>query len=156
MTNSTFSANNSVGFFIPKAVFAECDRIGNVKTHRLILQAVADDWLILRQVTESFVVDRMLSNLDRGEAEAIALAAEIGADILLIDELEGRSVARELGLTVRGVLGVLLRAKKTGRITAIKPEMTKPGSEFARIMPGTSRTPKFKGRRHRFSSHSAT
>jgi predicted nucleic acid-binding protein len=51
------------------------------------------------------------SDLDTGEAEAIALAAEILPDALLIDENEGRNVARQAGLLVRGVLGVLIRAK---------------------------------------------
>lgn len=42
---------------------------------------------------------------------------------LLIDEKEGRAMARHLGLRVTGVLGVLLRAKRIGRIDAIKPEI---------------------------------
>ncbi len=40
---------------------------------------------------------------------------------LLIDERDGRRIAREAGLTVRGILGILLRARKTGRLSAIKP-----------------------------------
>ena len=40
-----------------------------------------------------------------------------------MDEREGRSLARQLGLAVTGVLGVLLRAKKNGQIKAVKPEI---------------------------------
>jgi predicted nucleic acid-binding protein len=63
------------------------------------------------------------NDLDQGEAEAIALATEIQADVLLIDEDEGRSVARQAGLVVRGVLGVLLRAKAMGEIASVKAEI---------------------------------
>ena len=42
---------------------------------------------------------------------------------MLIDERDGRILARDLGLPVTGVLGILLRAKTTGRIQAIKPEI---------------------------------
>ncbi len=61
--------------------------------------------------------------LHLGEAEAIALASERQAGILLIDEQEGRRVATEIGLKVTGVLGALLRAKELGQINAIRPEI---------------------------------
>ncbi len=61
--------------------------------------------------------------LHLGEAEAIALALEMKAEYLLIDEREGRTLARQLGLRITGVLGVLLRAKRRGQIEAIKPEI---------------------------------
>jgi predicted nucleic acid-binding protein len=61
--------------------------------------------------------------LHHGEAEAIALALEMKADWLLIDEREGRAMARQLGMRVTGVLGVSLRGKKMGHLEAIKPEI---------------------------------
>lgn len=48
--------------------------------------------------------------LDRGEREAIALALEVGADRVLIDEKLGRKAARERGLRVAGTLGLLVDA----------------------------------------------
>jgi len=42
---------------------------------------------------------------------------------VLIDESEGREVARQARLSVTGVLGVLLRAKRAGQISAIRPEI---------------------------------
>lgn len=56
-----------------------------------------------------------------GEAEAIALAVELAADVLLIDERRARKAALGLGLPVTGVLGVLLEAKSRGAIPAVKP-----------------------------------
>ena len=53
--------------------------------------------------------------LDRGEQESIALAASTNA-LLLIDEEDGRKVARHAGVTVRGTLDVLIEAYKRGLI----------------------------------------
>lgn len=71
--------------------------------------------------TNARLVSRLGSGLDPGEAEAIALAVEVDADILLIDELKGRAVAKSLGLSTKGVLGILLAAKLAGRVPAIGP-----------------------------------
>lgn len=59
--------------------------------------------------------------MDIGEAEAITLASETGADLLLIDELLGRSVADRLGIVYTGTLGTLTLAKKKRIIPEIKP-----------------------------------
>jgi hypothetical protein len=59
--------------------------------------------------------------LDAGEAEAIALALELHANDILIDERRGRLEARRQGLRVTGVLGVLLQAKRAGFVPAVKP-----------------------------------
>jgi predicted nucleic acid-binding protein len=55
--------------------------------------------------------------LDRGERDSIALALEQEA-LLLIDEERGREVAVQLGLVVRGTLGVLIQAYRSGLIAA--------------------------------------
>ncbi len=58
--------------------------------------------------------------LQTGEAQAIALAAQINAP-LLIDERAGRSIARRHGLRVTGVVGLLVASRKHGLIPAIAP-----------------------------------
>jgi uncharacterized protein len=60
-------------------------------------------------------------HLDAGESEALALALEIKADLVLIDERAGRSAAERAGLTPLGLLGVLIRAKARGSIPAVAP-----------------------------------
>lgn len=62
-------------------------------------------------------------HLHPGEAEAIALAIDLQANLALIDEQEERQYAAQAGISVSGVLGVLLRAKSNGTIQAIRPEI---------------------------------
>jgi uncharacterized protein len=59
--------------------------------------------------------------LDPGEAEAIACALEGSATLLLIDERRGRRVAQQLGISVIGLVGVLLLAKRRGLVAQIRP-----------------------------------
>lgn len=59
--------------------------------------------------------------LDPGEAASIALATEFKECLLIIDEIKGRKVARELGIAISGSLGVLVIAKNKGIINSIKP-----------------------------------
>lgn len=63
------------------------------------------------------------SDLDAGETQAIALAIELHADLLLMDERKGTVAARQLGLLTIGVLGVLLEAKRRGMIDSVMPRV---------------------------------
>ena len=59
--------------------------------------------------------------IDDGEAEVFALAVEHDARLVLLDEKKGRRRAKEIGLTVKGIVGILLEAKEEGLIEGIKP-----------------------------------
>lgn len=72
-------------------------------------------------VTNTDAVKLLKTELHPGEAEAIMLCQEIGADRLLIDEHRGREVAKRHGLKIIGVIGVLVAAKNGGFISAISP-----------------------------------
>jgi uncharacterized protein len=65
-------------------------------------------------------VAQYATSLDIGEAEAITLATELGA-LLLIDEIDGRAAAATAGIPFVGVLGVLARAKREGFVNEVRP-----------------------------------
>ena len=58
--------------------------------------------------------------MDKGEAEAIVLASEIGADFIILDETLGRFHAKHTGLKVTDTLGILLKAKQLGFVSELK------------------------------------
>jgi predicted nucleic acid-binding protein len=62
--------------------------------------------------------------MDEGEAEAIALAMELGDVLLILDDKKARRVAQQIGLKVIGTVGMLLRAQRDGVIAEIKPLLT--------------------------------
>ena len=64
---------------------------------------------------------RSAIGLDPGEMAALALAVEIHADAVLLDERRGREVAGQLGLRTIGILGLLLQAKSGGLLPAVRP-----------------------------------
>lgn len=100
---------------IPTAVAAELQRGGQDDPR--IDEPLALAWIEVQQPTNQGLVASLQTdrNLDRGEAEAIALALELNADELLIDERLGRREANRLGLAITGLLGVLLVAKRQGQ-----------------------------------------
>jgi predicted nucleic acid-binding protein len=63
-------------------------------------------WIKPRPREDQSLGRLLRASLDAGEAEAIALALELSADLILLDEKDGRSVAARAGLRVTGVLGV--------------------------------------------------
>ena len=67
-------------------------------------------WVDIRWTTGVHIHDASLERLDAGEEDAISLAIEIHADLLLMDDEEGVIAARAKGLEVTGTLGVLSRA----------------------------------------------
>jgi predicted nucleic acid-binding protein len=79
------------------------------------------DWIQTLTVSDRTLVEALSNELDIGEAEAIALAVEIQADQVLIDERRGRLIATRLNLQYTGILGILVEAKSQGLIAEVKP-----------------------------------
>ncbi len=102
---------------IPEAVRAEI-----VSTDQTGAQEVATlDWIGIRPIEPDVTLKLLLREVDRGEAEAIVLALQSKADLLLIDERKARSVATYLDLNVAGLLDVLQAAKQQQLIPNVKP-----------------------------------
>lgn len=95
-------------------------------------QIVADEfggylpsWVRIQNPEEKSSQLILEATLDPGEASAIALALEMENCLLIIDESKGRKLARHLGLTITGTLGVLVQAKRNGYLSALKPLLDK-------------------------------
>jgi predicted nucleic acid-binding protein len=104
---------------IPEAVFQELTDPSFPVAGATEVQTF--DWIQTLTVSDRTLVEAMSNELDIGEAEAIALAVEIKADQVLIDERRGRLVATRLNLRCIGILGILVEAKSQGLIAEVKP-----------------------------------
>ena len=101
---------------VPESVFAE---LYELPRQRVALDS--ESWIHIQLVTQPELVGALQAELDAGEAEAIALAVELKADYLLIDERKGRAKAESLGLRIVGLLGILVQAKRSGHIPMVEP-----------------------------------
>ena len=104
---------------IPDAVWNELSSLSSQHPEVADVHTLA--WLERQPVTMRAVADALVVELDLGGAEAIALAVEKHANLLLIDERLGRQVAVRMGLTCIGLLGMLLEAKRTGFLSEVQP-----------------------------------
>lgn len=74
-------------------------------------------------MSDSRLVSLLKLQLDEGESEAITLAIQERAEVVLLDDSLARLVARRLGLQVTGVVGVLIRAKREAKIISLRQEL---------------------------------
>lgn len=102
---------------IPEAVYRE---LIAAKSFDITLQHTPD-WVTVKSIKNILLYQKLLTDLDEGEAQAIALALELSADVLLIDERRGRLKALSLGIQVTGVVCIWLTAKDLQLIPAVKP-----------------------------------
>ncbi len=107
------------GLLIPKAVWQEVVVEGAGQPGAEEVRRAS--WIETYDVANEHLVRALRQNLDAGEAEAVALALEMGVDLLLMDERLGRETARHLGVRRVGLIGVLIMAKRSGLIDAVKP-----------------------------------
>jgi len=100
---------------IPPSVL---DELGHAGAPKIVGEWLLDlpRWIEVRRTAAP--PDAALADLDPGEREAIQLAQEQRADLLLIDERLGRLVAKRRGLATTGTLGVLLAAAQKGLLDA--------------------------------------
>lgn len=101
---------------IPEGVYYE---LSEYEYHGRILEE--KDWIVVRKVIDRKEVETLLDYLDLGECEAIVLAKESSADLLIMDERKGRNIAKEQGLEIIGLLGVLVKGRRRGYFEKLKP-----------------------------------
>lgn len=108
---------------VPEAVYRESVvEGGNRKDAVKISEA---EWIKVQKIKDDKLKRALMIDLDEGEAEAIVLALEEHADLIILDDYEGRIVARTLGLKVTGTIGILIKAKREGMIQSLKNEIDK-------------------------------
>lgn len=92
---------------IPQAVYSE---LSDPEAPSLVRTWIATppDWLKIQSVNQ--IADPIVDLLDPGEREAILLAQELNADLLLLDDMKARRTAIDRGLIIAGILGILDQA----------------------------------------------
>ena len=76
-------------------------------------------------IKDEILKKSLMFQLDEGESETIVLALEKKVELVLIDDYDGKELARAMGLNVTGTIGILLRAKFKGKIGSLKEELDK-------------------------------
>lgn len=104
---------------IPEAVYREVVRAGSSRPGTT--EVAQAGWLVRHPVLDRSAVGRLRARVGQGEAEAIVLARELGADLLILDDQTARRIAEAEGQRVVGLLGLLLQAKALGMFPMLKP-----------------------------------
>ena len=112
---------------IPPAVVSELEQ---PRSRLMPIHLGEFPFLRVQSPRDRSVVEGLLASLGPGESEAIALALEVRANAVLLDESADRAAAIQHGLLPVGALGVLLRAKQQGLIGPLKPLLNRLESEL--------------------------
>jgi predicted nucleic acid-binding protein len=88
--------------------------------HEVFRDTAPPSWIRVAHLTGALEAAAS-PTLGLGEREAIALALEIDAALIILDDLPARRLAASRGLSVIGTAGLLLAAKRAGAIPAVLP-----------------------------------
>ncbi len=100
-----------------------CGRRKRFKGCRALIEKA--DWIKVVGIKDEILKKSLMFQLDEGESETIVLALEKKVELVLIDDYDGKELARAMGLNVTGTIGILLRAKFKGKIGSLKEELDK-------------------------------
>jgi predicted nucleic acid-binding protein len=82
-------------------------------------------WIIIQSVKDKKYQEFLETQVDLGEASAIALAKELDDVLLLLDDLKARKLATRLNLKYTGAIGIITKAKQLLIIETVKPLIDK-------------------------------
>lgn len=83
------------------------------------------DWVEILSVKSKDTQRLLEMQIDKGESSAIALALEISDSLLILDDIKARKVATQLGLSITGTLGIIIKAKLERIIPSVIPILNK-------------------------------
>jgi len=121
---------------LPEAVY---DELVTNAAFQKEAQAIRDCAFLRKEAVRNCFAVRVLEAemlLDRGESEALVLAEDLQADLLLVDERRARTIAKQLGIPIAGTLGVLLEAKRRGLCAVAAPPAGNPARMQYSPQPG--------------------
>ena len=106
------------------------DLLSNIFPKIIIPQAVHEElnakvkttlppFIEVKEVSSSKLLEELKLLLDLGESEAIALAVELKAK-LIIDERKGRKIAMNMGIAITGLLGIVYLNIKNSFISKVE------------------------------------
>ncbi len=98
-----------------------------------ILEDAFSDWLEIKKLQNPDLMNRLeVMQIHLGEASIIALGKELKdynrENVVIIDDLAAREIARTLGLNINGTIGVLLKSLRLGITTQKK------GKDFVQLL----------------------
>ncbi len=100
---------------IPGGVWRELEKIGDAAAWDRLESARSQGWLVVMQEGTPRNLPQ-LKNLHCGEIDAIHLALDLNADWLIVDDGDARHAAKGLGIKIIGLLGMIVWAKKQGKL----------------------------------------
>lgn len=109
------------GVLVPPAVWREVVEQGGERPG--VREVAEAGWITVREVTAQEIVQLLRMELEAGEAEAIALAHESGAEVVMLDERDARQAAKQLGLRVLGTIGILIWGRRVGKLISLREAM---------------------------------
>lgn len=107
---------------IPNGVVEELNEGG--KTGEDVPDIKRYKWIKVRHISAPYQI-KIIPDLGKGEAEALALALLENEHLLVIDDLLAREIAKLQMIKFTGTAGILMKAKKRGLITVVKPILNK-------------------------------
>jgi predicted nucleic acid-binding protein len=111
---------------IPNAVYEELVIKGYDKEKIDDIKSLIDKNIIrVREVGNRELIRALRKDLDIGESEVIALALEMKANVVILDEKDARDIADMYDLRKTGLVGILIRAKQKGLIKSVQEDMDK-------------------------------